>query len=1353
MITTILTSAHVLVTLFLFGAAALTFLADPRSIKHRAIGFLLVLYGFASIAFGLELNSISVNSAQPWIVLELVTVYGAAPAAFLVALIILRPQTASRLSVSVPTWFFILLPAILVLLDFSNANQAFFSTNILIDFNELRASYTGGYIQLTQATTGIGIFILLVELIFFYMLAIIFPSLITLIQDRKTDQQNYRNALILFIAFSLGTIVSSVFRESLPPTIAPMLTNIILSSGFFIVAMRLTASTAKTKQSWLNLILQKYPMFPKLMGTMAIIILPTMAFIAFTSYSFYQTSILSLSYSNLEDVGSREAQVLLNNLTNEIHTFAHLEESSRIRTQLTTRAGTYPSDIEQVKQQIVARQIRWQDSDPLLISTTLDPVNNTEMRNFSINNPDFSDVVLVDGYGALVTGNQNPGNYDFANTAWWQHIAVSQSVYVGPITWDAALQQYTTVIAVPVFNLNGEALIGSLKTTYALGNLLSGVDQNTNSQTKFGFVTPTGLIIPTSGNQAEEFSIPTNYLTALAEAHDWQTYNVSGTSYLMNSSAVTSPVSEYETSWVLLAYQPVSQALGALTPIQIAIAISALVILMAAVFIIIWVTQSITQPLSILTEAVNKSAAGDRNTLVELDSADEIGALANNFNDMNQQIGHLVDNMEQTIQYRTNDLERKARQMEAAAAVARQAAEVRDLAQLLDLAVNLIPERFGYYHAGIFMLDEQKRYAILQAANSEGGKRMLARGHRLQVGRVGVVGYCAGTGESRIAQDVGADIVYYDNPDMPNTRSEMALPLTVRDQVIGVLDVQSAESNAFNQEDIDVLQLLADQISLAIDNAQLLENSQHALEELQTLYSQEAANAWRAKLTGQQFSYQYDSTGITRKGVVATTQEENTRNALSKPISFRGQVIGNLDFIRDDQDQPWTDDEVQLIEEILEQTALALENARLVDQIRMRSDQIQLLQEITAMAASILDEKELLSSVAQKLQSNLQILHCGIALHDQEAETLTLVASAATAKNAPAVGASVNLAEDDLSQSVLSDNNLHIYHQYADEPNFQAFVQTFSTQGGNSIIFLPLTIRDEVIGYIFLEEKDANRGIDKEETNLFQQISAQLSTAIESARLFAAEQEGRLAAAALLEITQVASASLDMNQVLNQATNRSAQAIQAHRCSIFLLDEKEKLKPIISIYADGQQIPADEWAVLKERIHTTYQDFPLRTLAANLRSPRIIRDPLTYTNIPLSWVESLNITSLLMVPLISQNKVIGSMVYDQVNPDFHFRQNQVEIAQTIAGQIATTIENSKLFEEALQRAERERQVTEITAKIRSSNDPDVIMETAVAELRAVLSKSAKSAGKKPGVSEFRNTSPQNTNGKDTGSNR
>jgi len=181
-------------------------------------------------------------------------------------------------------------------------------------------------------------------------------------------------------------------------------------------------------------------------------------------------------------------------------------------------------------------------------------------------------------------------------------------------------------------------------------------------------------------------------------------------------------------------------------------------------------------------------------------------------------------------------LQRRATQLAAAAEVAQSATAILDLEKLLDETVRHISERFGFYHAGVFLLDEAGEYAVLRAASSEGGQRMLARGHRLAVGQVGIVGYVAGTGQPRIALDVGADAVFFDNPDLPLTRSEMALPLTARGRVIGVLDVQSVEAAAFSDEDVTILSTMANQLATAIENVRLLEETERRAVQTQALY-------------------------------------------------------------------------------------------------------------------------------------------------------------------------------------------------------------------------------------------------------------------------------------------------------------------------------------------------------------------------------------------------------------------------------------------------------------------------------------------------------------------------------------
>jgi GAF domain-containing protein len=145
----------------------------------------------------------------------------------------------------------------------------------------------------------------------------------------------------------------------------------------------------------------------------------------------------------------------------------------------------------------------------------------------------------------------------------------------------------------------------------------------------------------------------------------------------------------------------------------------------------------------------------------------------------------LQGELEQRVVQRTAELERRAGQLQAISNVARSIASVQNMDELLPAITQLVGEKFGYYHAGIFLLDENQEYALLRASNSEGGKRMLERQHKLKLDTNSIVGYTTLRGDSRIALDVGADAVFFNNPDLPDTRSEMALPLRVGGNVIG----------------------------------------------------------------------------------------------------------------------------------------------------------------------------------------------------------------------------------------------------------------------------------------------------------------------------------------------------------------------------------------------------------------------------------------------------------------------------------------------------------------------------------------------------------------------------------------
>ncbi len=231
---------------------------------------------------------------------------------------------------------------------------------------------------------------------------------------------------------------------------------------------------------------------------------------------------------------------------------------------------------------------------------------------------------------------------------------------------------------------------------------------------------------------------------------------------------------------------------------------------------------------------------------------------------MTSQLRSLVGSLEQRVSERTQELERASLRVRTAAEIARDISSAPSLDELLARSSELIINRFNFYHTGIFLLDDKKEYAVLRASPTEAGKQLIANSHRLRVGEQGIVGRVAASGEARIALDTGADAVYFNNPFLPTTRSEMALPLKTRNEIFGVLDIQSDQPRAFVQEDIEILQVLADQLAIAIEKINLLERVEIQLKEIEEAYQEYTRQSWQslARNQTQIAGYKFDGMQI-----------------------------------------------------------------------------------------------------------------------------------------------------------------------------------------------------------------------------------------------------------------------------------------------------------------------------------------------------------------------------------------------------------------------------------------------------------------------------------------------------------
>lgn len=339
------------------------------------------------------------------------------------------------------------------------------------------------------------------------------------------------------------------------------------------------------------------------------------------------------------------------------------------------------------------------------------------------------------------------------------------------------------------------------------------------------------------------------------------------------------------------------------------------------------------------------------------------------------------------LQAATSDLERRNRQIRLASEVARDAAAARNLEQALELSVNLMQARLGFYHVALFLIDEQREYVLLRAAAGDRAEQVLRQGFRVKVGGQGAVGQVTAAGRPYHVRDTEEDPIYVKQPLLPETRSELMLPLQARDEIIGAIGVLSREANAFDESDIAVLQTMIGQLAATIQNARLLTKMQQTVQELEIASERYTREAWGAvsRRVGRVPGYRYrgldvepaheypeeasTKTAWRRGRSVVTTQSEgnnhNGTNAAAIPIKFRDQVIGM--FKLSSKESAISSQTLSLVEETAERLALALENARLLEETQRRAAREQLTSDIATQVRASLDLDAILKATVREL--------------------------------------------------------------------------------------------------------------------------------------------------------------------------------------------------------------------------------------------------------------------------------------------------------------------------------------------------------------------------------------------------
>jgi len=330
-----------------------------------------------------------------------------------------------------------------------------------------------------------------------------------------------------------------------------------------------------------------------------------------------------------------------------------------------------------------------------------------------------------------------------------------------------------------------------------------------------------------------------------------------------------------------------------------------------------------------------------------------------------------LKNRSEELLVANKQLGNSTKKLRAVAEVTSTAAALRNFESLISLTTSIISDQLGYYHVAIFLLDENRQYAILRSANTEAGSKMLARGFRVPVGQLGIVSSVAQTGQPRIALNTVENKIFFDNPDLAGSQSELALPLKSGDEIIGVLDIQSIRLDDFTEEDVSILSILADQVAIALQNALLFDESQRALREANVESLQASRRAWQDYTkTVQARGYRYD--GIKSEPLKEAQSSRAENDSLLIPVQLRGQTIGRLKLSASDPSRQWTDDELIMISATAERVALALEGARLLDEAQKRATREAFLSEVAAKLSTSFQLDSILRDTVQELGDTLK---------------------------------------------------------------------------------------------------------------------------------------------------------------------------------------------------------------------------------------------------------------------------------------------------------------------------------------------------------------------------------------------
>jgi GAF domain-containing protein/HAMP domain-containing protein len=652
----------------------------------------------------------------------------------------------------------------------------------------------------------------------------------------------------------------------------------------------------------------------------------------------------------------------------------------------------------------------------------------------------------------------------------------------------------------------------------------------------------------------------------------------------------------------ILVEQSQAEAYKFLTTTQTLTFLALIISSALAVLAALSISNNFSKPLIDLADTAKQIAAGNLDLRARTEEnnptgqVEEIDALAVSFNSMTAQLRNLIGSLENRVAERTRQLQSRGEQLLTASEVGRYATSLLDTEQLIQRTVELIKDSFDLYYVGLFTVDESGEWAVLKAGTGQAGQTMLQRGHRLPISRSisantqerrSMIGWCITNNQARIALEALDDPVRLATPDLPETRSEAAIPLRSRGLVLGAMTIQSAKPGAFDKEMIAVFQNMADQVAVALDNARLFAQIQHALEASHQAYSEITRQAWQEKLQAKPLLLRRDSFGLSKRIQsagelpVGPGSQMPGDDSITIPIRTRGQTIGYISAQKrppsdgsvasqaaesqtsgDHPTAEWRMEEIKLLESLIEQMGIALDSARLYEDAQIRAKRERIVGDITSHIRTTLDIHAILLTAAREMRNELDLAEAEVRLREfvQPSAVTGRLVDRGKARVQPETG----------YRCLSTGETLDVTGDWSPDM-LQVRNTGKSVQPDQLTLIMPVKIRNQVQGIVKLCQPDGSDPWTKEEIDLVETLCERLGSAVESARLY--EETRRRAERERLtsEIIAKMRATNDPRTILQTAAVELRKALNVDRAPLLVESPPPGSNPTGESFPDAEQ--------------------------------------------------------------------------------------------------------------------------------------------------------------------------------------